>query len=177
MPKTQTLAKKQEIVKQISKLLGESGLIVFSDPTKLNANETRALRLQLSKLGAKFQLVKKTLFKLALKEAGFGEIKEEKMFGSSVAVLALPEITVEAVKLLFNTKKLSKDRLLVFGGMMGKDILDPNQINSLAKLPERQILLGQLVGTLASPIRGFAFVLQANIQKLLMVLGRIKASA
>lgn len=172
----QTKKEKESIVADVVALLKESKILVFSDPTKLEASKNIELRSTLRKTGVNYQLVKKTLLKRAMNQAGMGELEKSDMFKGSVAIMGVPEISVEAVKALIDFGKSAKEKFSVLGGWLQDKTLSANEVGALGRLPGRETLLGQLAGTLASPMRNLAFVLQANIQKLLIVLGRIKAA-
>lgn len=170
----QTRKQKESIVADIVSLFKESKILVFSDPTKLEASKNMELRSALRKAGVKYQLVKKTLLKRAMNDAGMGEFEKSDMFKGSVAIMGVPEISVEAVKALSEFGKSVKEKFSILGGWLQDKVLSAHEVNALAMLPEKEILLSQLVGALVSPMRGLAYVLQANIQKLLIVLGRLK---
>ena len=172
----QTKAKKEQIVADLSELLKGSKLLVFSDPTRVSTNEIRNLRSQLSKTGAKYKLVKKTLLNRALNKEGLEELAKGGMFKESVAIMVLPEINLDSVKALYDFQKKNKDKFHILGGWLENKILNIPDVNNLAKLPAKEILLGQLVWVLVSPMRSLAFVLQNNIQKFVIILGRIKTA-
>ena len=60
------------------------------------------------------------------------------------------------------------------GGFMGGNLLSSNQVETIAKLPTRDVLNAQLVGTLAAPITGLARTLNALISGLAVQLGQIR---
>jgi len=169
-----TKAEKQGIVEELATLFKKSRLLIFSDPTRIPTKEIRIIRSQLSKRGAVYQVVKKTLLKLALEKANIQELRNIDIFKGSVAVLALPEVDIEAVKVLYNLAKSSKDKFQFWGGWLATKVLSQSDVKELAILPAKEILLGQLVRVLAAPLRNLSFILQANTQKLLLVLGRPK---
>src|SRR4029453_4714806 len=64
--------------------------------------------------------------------------------------------------------------LLTFkGGLLNGNTLTPDQIQSIARLPAREVLYGQLVGVVASPITGVVRTLNALISGLAIQLGQI----
>ena len=69
-----------------------------------------------------------------------------------------------------------RDTLTIAGGILEGKMVDAASIKALAKLPTRQQLLGQLVGTLNAPISGFVNVLASTIRSLPNVLNAIKGS-
>ncbi|MDP3953804.1 MAG: 50S ribosomal protein L10 [bacterium] len=64
--------------------------------------------------------------------------------------------------------------LKLWGAMFGDDFIDGERLISLAKLPGREVLLGQMVGMVQYPLSGLVNVLQANIRNLVLVLANIK---
>ncbi len=66
-------------------------------------------------------------------------------------------------------------QLLPFkGGLMGSDTLDVEQIRSLSRLPSREVLYGQLVGVVASPVSGLVRTLGALVGGLAVALGLVR---
>ena len=72
--------------------------------------------------------------------------------------------------------KFSKvnEALKILGGFLGFDWQDRDKIIALAKLPSREILLWQLVRTIAAPFSGLVGVLQGNARNLVSVISQIK---
>ncbi len=58
--------------------------------------------------------------------------------------------------------------------MLEGAFIDGAKVNALSKLPSKQQLLGQLVGTLNAPVSGFVNVLAGNIRGFVTVLNAIK---
>src|SRR6185312_17254851 len=67
-------------------------------------------------------------------------------------------------------------QLLPFkGGLMNGDVLDADQIRAISRLPSREVLYGQLVGIVASPISGLVRTLNALVGGLAVALGQVQA--
>ena len=62
----------------------------------------------------------------------------------------------------------------IFGGLLEGNLIDGVKVVELSKLPSKQCLLGQLVGTLNAPVSGFVNVLAGNLRNLVGVLNNIK---
>ena len=71
------------------------------------------------------------------------------------------------------TFRRETDLLEFKGGLLGTEALDPEQLLALARLPARDVLYGQLVGVVASPITGLVRTLNALIAGLALQLGQI----
>ncbi|KKT17118.1 MAG: 50S ribosomal protein L10 [Parcubacteria group bacterium GW2011_GWC1_43_61] len=73
--------------------------------------------------------------------------------------------------------KFSKinDALKILGGFLGLTWQGKDGIIALAKLPSREILLGQVVGTIAAPLSGLVTVLSGNMRNLVGILNNIRS--
>lgn len=166
MAKTRAI-KEASVSRLVDNLKSGRG-IVFADFTGLLVKEMQEIRRELRKSGIYFEVVKKTLLKRGLAEAGLKEVPVDKIIGSvSVAVSSEDEI-VPAKTIVTFAKKF--DKLKVLGGVLESNYVDDNKVKSLAQLPSKPELLGKLVGSINAPLSGFVNVLQGNIRGLVQVL-------
>ena len=77
-----------------------------------------------------------------------------------------------ALKELGREKK--NDKIKIKGGYMGEDLLDPAQVQVVANIPPKEVLLSHLVTALEAPISGFANSLQSVISELAYVLDSVE---
>jgi large subunit ribosomal protein L10 len=163
-----TRAQKGEELKKAKTLLDKSQALVFADFTKISAEDLRKLRTELKKSNANFLVIKKRLLALLLKEKGidtdlkqfktsvgtiFSEGDSERIAGPAFKFFSSLEVPEGGAKDMWVKKILS-----------GYDIktnapMDAAQIVYIGKLPPREVLLAQLLGMLASPIRSFMYLL------------------
>jgi len=68
------------------------------------------------------------------------------------------------------------NKFQILGGITEGAFLDAEKLIRLAKIPSKDILLGRLVGSIASPMQHLLYTLNGNIQKLVVVLERVKAT-
>ena len=170
-----TKEQKKEIIQKIKDNLDKAKSIVFIDYRGLKAKEMFELREELRKQDGLLLVVKKTLMGLVFKERGM-EVKDESLDGQTAIVFGL-EDQVSPIKTIYNfSKKITS--LKILGGSVGTaqnyEFLETDKMIELAKLPTRNELLAKLVGTMSSPVAGFANVLQGNIRGLVTVLSKIK---
>jgi len=144
---------------------------IFSDFHGVSVAKATQLRRTLKKEDAEYKVAKKTLLARALSTAGImfdikrlkGEIGVAFGYGDQVApakILSKFAKEVETFKIL--------------GGLLDGKLLSDKQIMALARLPSREVLLAQVVGAFAAPLRGLASVLQGNIRNLAFVLNQVK---
>ncbi|MHB9026023.1 MAG: 50S ribosomal protein L10 [Armatimonadota bacterium] len=138
---------------------------IVTDYRGLTVEEITLLRKRLRPVGARYQVVKNTLFKRALESAKkpeLGDILE----GPSAVVFAEGD-PVEATKALAAfVKELRKDLPQVKGGFLGDRLMTPADVAQLATLPPREQILGNLVGTLQSPAANVVSLIGAVLQNL-----------
>lgn len=169
MPKSR--AQKEAILAQTSDRLSRSKSVVFVNIEGVKVGELEGIRDALFTDGLQLQVAKNNVFKLALKEAGY-EVPAE-VLDQPLGVVFSYDDAVASAKL---TAPFVKEvaALEIVGGIMDGAFLSVAQVNALAKLPSREQLLGQLVGTLAAPLSGMVNVLSGNIRGLVTVMGQIR---
>ena len=168
-----TKAQKQEMVQKFAKQVDQKTSLVFVDLQGLKVKDLLGLRKQLKQLGAKLQVVKKTLFGRALKEKNI-EIDVKKLTGE-VAVIFANEDPIPATKAAYILEK-ANEHFKVLGGYLNGTMLNAIVLKQIANLPSKQELLGMFVQTIAAPLSGFMNVLQGNVKGLVRVLAQAKTS-
>lgn len=165
------IEKKQAIVKEIEKKLQDANLVVFTDYRGINVQEMTELREKLRVPGAEYKVLKNTMVEFALKNTGHEDIIPS-IFGPN-AILFSNEDPVGPAKTIFDFIKQYK-KLEVKVGILEGQIITPEEIKNLADLPPREILLGQVVGTMQAPITSLVYVLNANLTGLVRVMDQIR---
>ena len=162
---------KEEVVEILSKDLKESKGVVFSTYMGLSVSDMEDLRNQLNEEGGKINVIKKTLLKLALENAGHKDV-DMSNFDSGVAVTVADDEVLPAKVLA----KFAKDHEFVtfFGGIMESNYIDAEKVTALSKLPSKEELYARIVGSINAPVSGFVNVLAGNLRNLVGVLIAIK---
>ena len=127
--------------------------------------------IELAKTSSSMKICKNSLVDIALKELG-REVKDE-MFVNPTAVVFAKEDVPGAAKVISEASK-KNDKIKIKGGYMGEDLLDPAQVQVVANIPPREVLLSHLVTALESPISSFANSLQSIISELAYVLDSVE---
>ncbi|HBQ87308.1 MAG TPA: 50S ribosomal protein L10 [Syntrophomonas sp.] len=162
---------KEQVVKVIEQKINDASLIVFSDYRGLNVEEVTELRDKLRVPGVEFKVLKNTMMRFALKNAGYEEVANQ-VEGPN-AVLFSNEDVVGPAKTIFEFVRQHPDLEVKFGLLEGQTV-SPDKIKALADLPPREVLVAQVLGTLQAPITGFVRVLNANLTGLVRALDQIK---
>ncbi len=168
----QNKEQKKAIVAEVAKKIQNSKALVFANFKGVSVKNVSAVRKELSENGSGWQVLKKTLLNIALKEAGIA-VDVRKLDGQIGVAFSQDEVT--AAKVLAQFAKANKDvPFTIEGGTLGIKELSIDEVKALAKLPSQDELRAQLVGTLAAPITSFVRVLSGNLSGLVQVLKAIE---
>jgi large subunit ribosomal protein L10 len=162
-----TRAQKEEKVQKMAESMEQSKAIILVNYQGLKNKEVEKLKKNLHEQGIGFQIVKNTLFKIALKKANLNI--EENLLDQPVAVVWGKDDEVAPAKLTVNFGK-EAEKLQIIGGVINKEFADENMIRQLAALPGREELYAKLVGTLNAPMYRLVNALQGNLRSLVTIL-------
>jgi large subunit ribosomal protein L10 len=164
---------KAAVVEEVATQIQESEAIFAVDYRGISVPQVAGLREKLNQAGARFRVVKNTLTIRAAEQAGAVELKEL-LEGPTAFTFVAPEggDVALAAKALAQFQR-EHDLLEPKGGRMNGEPLAVEQIQALARLPARDVLHGQLVGVIASPITGLVRGLNALIAGLAIQLKQI----
>lgn len=165
-------SKKEQVVKELTDLIQESKSIYFTSLSGLNVSQINNLRKSLRTINGKAKVAKKTLVDLSFKKAGL-EIKIRDNFVDSVLMEFALGDPIALAKSIWQFSK-TNEQFKILGGVMDGKVLTVEEVVQLAKIPSREVLLGRLVSSLASPIRNFNYVLKGNMIKLVYALNSLQ---
>jgi len=146
--------RKAAVVDEVATQIKESEAVFAVDYRGISVPQAAELREKLNEAGARFRVVKNTLTIRAAEQAGAEDLKEL-LEGPTAFTFVAPESgdVALAAKALDRFRR-EHDILAFKGGRMSGEVLTLDQLLDLAKLPARDVLHGQLVGVIASPITG-----------------------
>ncbi len=158
----EVLELKQQQVAEIEDKVKRASGVVIIDYRGITVEEDTALRASLRKEGIDYKVLKNRLALRAFKNAGYEGF--DKVFeGPTAVAFSYEDATAPARILSESMKKLNK--LVVKGGIVEGQAMDANGISKVASIPSKQVLLGQLVGLLTSPMRSLAIALSEVAKK------------
>ena len=161
---------KAAAVAEIAQSLREAEAVFAVDFRGISVPQAAELRTSLREADAVFRVVKNSLTERAADEVG-AETLKALLQGPTALTFVRGDAAVAAKAL--QTFRRETDLLEFKGGLLGAETLDPEQLLALARLPARDVLYGQLVGVVASPITGLVRGLNALISGLALQLGQI----
>lgn len=147
----------------IDRLAGEieSSSAVFAvDYRGITVSQVADLRTRLRASDTTLTVVKNSLTERAADKAGAEALKE--ILTGPTALAFVRGDAAAAAKALSDAQR--ETQVLEFkGGLMDGKAVTPDEIRAISKLPSREVLYGQLVGVVASPLNGLARTLNALI--------------
>ena len=167
-----TREQKQNILKDLTDKFSRAKAAILVDFNKLSVSKTMELRRNLKPANAEYKVAKKTLISRVLRFGHFENVDLDN-FKTQVGIVFSYVDPVATAQSVWKFSKVN-EALKILGGFLGFDWQDRDKIIALAKLPSREILLWQLVRTIAAPFSGLVGVLQGNARNLVSVISQIK---
>ena len=138
MPSNKILEQKKQVVEELAAKIQSAAAGVLVKYEGITVAEDTELRAALRKAGVEYTVMKNTLTGRACDIAGYGEMKQYADKIGSFEIKA---------------------------GFVDGGVLDQAGVIELAEIPSKEVLIGKVMGSLQSSLYGFAFVLQAIIDK------------
>ena len=162
---------KSAAIAEIATQIDESEAIFAVDYRGITVEQIAELRAKLREADAAFKVVKNSLTERAADQVGAEPLKDY-LVGPTALTFVRGDVAM-AAKAVADYAKATQ--LLPFkGGMMGGEELEVEQIRSLSRLPSREVLYGQLVGIVASPVGGLVRSLNALLSGVAVALGQVQ---
>jgi large subunit ribosomal protein L10 len=162
---------KAAAIAEIAAQIDDSQAIFAVDYRGISVAQAAELRTKLRDGDATFKVVKNSLTERAADQAGADTLKE--FLAGPTALTFVRGDVATAAKAIADYARTTQ--LLPFkGGLMEGAPLDVEQIRSLSRLPSREVLYGQLVGVVASPVSGLVRTMNALIGGLASALGQVR---
>lgn len=162
MPSAKVLEQKQAIVAELTERLKNSVTGVLVNYKGINVADDTALRKELREAGVQYSVVKNTLLSRACEEAELTGLQTT--LAGTTALATCDEDYAAAARILANYAKKSKT-FEIKGGYLDGEVVDLATIDSLAKLPTREVLLANVLGAFQAPIASFARAIQAIVDE------------
>jgi len=167
-----TKQQKSKELKNLTANLQKAKSLVFVNFDGLKVKEIEELRKKCRQEHVSYMVAKKTLMKLAFKEAGITDI-DPKSLDKGVATVLGFEDEVAPARIIQGFAK-DHEALKTIGGILENRFVNKEKIIELAKLPSKNELLAKLVGSIKAPVSGFVNVLSGNLRSLVYVFNAIK---
>jgi len=148
-----------------------SDAVFAVDYRGISVAQAAELRSRLREVDATFQVVKNSLTERAADQVGAESLKP--LLSGPTALTFVRGDAALAAKAVADQARATQ--LLPFkGGLMDGEVVDADQIRAISRLPSREVLYGQLVGVVASPISGLVRTLSALVGGLAVALSQVR---
>ncbi len=162
MPSKAVLEAKQEMVNTLTDKLKNAVSGVLVDYTGITVEDDTALRKELREAGVEYKVYKNKLCERACANVGFEEMIQYLNGMSAIAISDNDPIAPAKI-----IKKYA-DKIETFNvkaGFIDGAVVGAKEVNDLAEIPSKEVLIGKILGSLQSSLYGLAYVLQAKIDK------------
>jgi large subunit ribosomal protein L10 len=166
-----TRDEKQQQVNLWQERLQSARAAVLTDFRGLNVAQITELRNKLREKQVEYQVVKNTLLRKAT--ANIGQEALHEYLSGPTGIAYSQQDALEPAKVLSAFAKENEALKLKAAILEGK-VINARQVQDVASLPSREVLIAKLLGVMQSPLTGLVTVLQANLRKLLLTLEAIK---
>lgn len=150
------------LVEELKREVQKAGSCLLVGFEKMSVAQAEDVRREFRKAGFKYRVVKNRLAKVAFASHKLDIGKNLK--GKCGVVFAPHERAIEAAKLLrehYKKLKVKEPPIAVIGGVIEGEVIGKARAASIADMPDRRTVQGQLVSTIAAPLRSLAAALNA----------------
>ena len=169
----QTRATKEAAIEDLTAKLKDADTIYLTNLKGLDVEQVTKLRSQLYAASVECKVVKNTLTRLAVQQAGLPDLGA---YLDGPTALVIAKEPVEPAKILVDFGKGNDDKPGIKGGLLTGEVIGAEQVHQLAKLPSREELIGRAVSGIAAPITGLVFTLSAVLGNVVKTLAAVSAN-
>lgn len=170
LPSEKILEQKKAIVTELADKLKSSCAGVVVDYKGIKVADDTKLRKELRESGVDYFVVKNTLLSRAAEQAGIEGL--DPVLEGTTAIALSNDDYIAPAKILCNFAS-ENNTFKVKSGFVDGKIMSVTEINELAKLPSKEVLIAKALGGLNAPISGFVTVLNGTIKGLVVALNAI----
>ena len=161
MANAKIIDQKQQVVNALIEKIKNANSGVLVDYKGISVENDTKLRADLRKEDVHYSVVKNTLCARAFEELGFHDLKD--VLNGNTA-LALSTDQVAPARILNNYAK-DNEHFTIKAGFVDGRVLTAEEVKSLAEIPSKEVMIGRILGSLQSSLYGFAYAIQAIIDK------------
>jgi large subunit ribosomal protein L10 len=162
-------AQKAEAVESLGQIFADSGVVVVAHYAGITVAQMQDFRGRMKEAGGNVRVAKNTLARIAVEgkpcEGILPLLKGQ-------TVLAYSEDPVAAAKVVDAYAK-ENQKLVVLGGAMGEQTLDPEGVKAVAKMPSREEIIASIVGCIGAPAANLASAIGAPASNIAGILATI----
>ena len=162
MPSKSILEQKQQAVADLAAQLKTSTAGVLVNYQGITVDDDTKMRKALREAGVKYMVVKNSLTGRACDEVGLSDMKQH-LSGMTAIAIGSDDPIAPAKVLKEYAEKVESFSILA--GYLDGAVIDAKTVEALADIPSKEVLIAKFLGSIKSPIYGFAYALQAVVDK------------
>jgi large subunit ribosomal protein L10 len=162
MPSQKILEQKQEVVRVLSEKMRNAASGVLVKYEGITVEDDTKLRAALRAAGVEYSVMKNSLTGRACEEAGYGDMKQYLTGMTAIAISEKDPVAPAKIMKEYSDKIKSFE---IKAGFVDGAVVDASVVMTLATIPSKEQLIAKMLGSLMSPLYGFAYALQAIIDK------------
>ena len=163
MPNAKVLSEKQAIVAALTEKIQSAAGGVLIDYSGITVAEDTEMRRKLRDENVDYSVVKNTLVRFAVNNAGLTEL--DPLLNGTTSLAISTEDPVAPARVISEYAKKFTKHFEIKGGFMDGKVISVDEINALAAIPPLPTLRAQVLGTMLAPITSLAIVLKAIAEK------------
>jgi large subunit ribosomal protein L10 len=168
---------KSATVAQLAEDFGRASIALLSEYRGMSAGESDDMRRRIRAVSGEFRVTKNTLLRLAIKDTRYASLDGH--LGGPIGLILSYADPVELAKTVSSFKDLG-DKFKLRGGALDGKALTAAEINELASLPPREVILSQLLGLIQAPASQLVRLLNepgSVVARLIDAIGRKRGEA
>ena len=162
MPSKSILEQKQAIVADLAEQLKNSPAGVVVNYQGITVEDDTKMRKALRAAGVNYMVMKNSLTGRACDEVGLGDMKQY-LSGMTAIAIGTTDAVAPAKVLKEYAEKIESFNILA--GYLDGKVVDDATVKQLADIPSKEVLIAKFLGSIKSPLYGFAYALQAIVDK------------
>ena len=162
MPSNSILVQKQQVVADLAEQIKNSAAGVIVNYQGITVENDTAMRKALREAGVKYVVMKNTMTGRACDMVGYGDLKQH-LNGMTAIAISENDAVAPAKVLKKYADKVENFKILA--GYLDGAVIDEQTVIALADIPSKETLIAKFLGSIQSPVYGFAYAIQAIIDK------------
>lgn len=151
---------KKAIVNEIVEKMKNAQSFVIVEYKGINVEQDTAFRKKTRESNVEYKIYKNTFVRFAVKELGYDDLADC-LKGSTALAFCNEDVIAPAKVVTEFAKDNGVEALKIKGGVIDGKVSPLEEIEKIAKLPSREVLLSKMLGSLNAPISNFACVIKA----------------
>jgi large subunit ribosomal protein L10 len=166
---------KTEIISEVKEMIENSSAIYLTDYSGITVADISTIRNEFRKEGVRYKVIKNTLFKRALEEAGKYDKLADHLIGMTGYAFA-SDNPVAPAKIIKKYNDASQ-KLSLKACYIENQYYDGNKLNEIASLPSKNDIIAGILASINSPASGIVGTINAVFSNLVSVIDQISKKA